>query len=426
MAIDWSTLYRPGGQNLPGQQMDYTSAVQGYYGTGTGAGSVPMSYDEIYRQTRSGARIPTYNVSPFDVFDASGLQGINPLLAPDGTIDTSKSPYEGLPSMNEYIQNARTQYEANRLQQLDLARQGALRTGADQYSQARMAMEQQRALSDTRGLTAGAREGAEQQLSAAQQVALNQIEAGTFGRLDQLEQLRAQIPMESLQYAQQEWELFQATDRRVADSQSTDPEVKAKAVGSLLGYNDQEIQDLIDEYGGGEDIEGLGMAISSRIENQLSNLASNPNFGNLLMGWGMDALTGVGTATGAVTIGAAFAKGAIKKVLGTKIAGSALAFLGTSSPALAAGLSAAAPYVGVAILAAGIAYTVYRGIKSFNEYKAARQSPEQKLVMIKDLVDEGTKELKTNGFTDKQIKAFWETELAEDGYGPNIINQVLG
>ena len=424
MAVDWSR-YMPGGTGLTSPQEPRQSTL--IYNPANPANNVPSlgaDYNAMYNAYMNprltGTRKIDQSISPFDVYDAAGLRG------PDGTVDTSKSPYEGLPSMDEYIQNARTQYEASRLEQLDLARKGAMRTGADQYSQARMAMEQQRALSDTRGLTAGAKEGAEAQLSAAQQVALNQIEAGTFGRIDQLEQLRSQIPMESLQYAQQEWELFQATDRRVADSQSTDPEIRAQAVGSLLGYSDQEIQDLIKDYGGGEDIEGLGMAISSRIEDQLNNLASDPTFVNLLWGWGKDALSGVGTATGAVTIGAALAKGTLKRVLGTKVAASALTFLGTSSPAVAAGLAAAAPYVGVAILTAGIAYTVWQGIKSFNEYKAARQSPEQKMVTIKDLVSEGTKELKTKGFTDAQIKEFWETELAEDGYGPNIINEVLG
>ena len=76
----------------------------------------------------------------------------------------------------------------------DLQRLSVVNQGGSMYQQAQMAMEQQRAFSDTRGLSAGAREGANQMLSATQQVALAQIQNATRDQLLQIDAQSLQDP----------------------------------------------------------------------------------------------------------------------------------------------------------------------------------------------------------------------------------------
>lgn len=202
MAIDWSR-YTPGGTNLPRQQLDYTSAVQNYYGSASN--SVPKNYDEMYQQAKNGT-IPRYSVSPFDVYDAAGIQGTGQPMEPTTEIVNTQR------SLQDVYNEAYANYLARSTEQRDLARQGIMAAGQDRYQQARMAMEQQRALSDTRGLTAGAREGAEAQTSAAQQVALNQIESNTRNELMQLKAQGIQDEFLGEQYAMQKLDQFKQMD----------------------------------------------------------------------------------------------------------------------------------------------------------------------------------------------------------------------
>ena len=343
----------------------------------------------------------------------------NALLGPDGTVDTSKAPFEGLPTLEEIQQQARTQYETSRLQQVDLARQSAMRGGADQYSQARMAMEQQRALSDTRGLTAGAAEGAQQQLSAAQQVALNQIESGTLNRLDQLDSFAAQIPIEAMEFAQKELDFKLASDPRTRLLDSPDPEIAAKAYGSLYGLSAEEIDDLVSELSGTTigSVE-YNMKIESTIDRQLTLLAGDANLVDSIFGFGIQML-----GTGAVATGLTKMVIPAMKGLGVKWAGSNVLGAGIVGKLAGIGL---APFLAKAVIVAGVAYLGFQLVKGVMDYQTKAKDPVEKTKMVKDMVREQTEQFKAEGFTDRQIRDFWTRDLASRGYGPNLINEVLG
>jgi hypothetical protein len=152
-----------------------------------------------------GAIQPTAPRQPFRPFaNFSLFPTVNASTNIAPTTTPTPGPNDQVVNTNRTFQTVRQEAEAGYLARAteyrDLAQQGIQRTGADQYSQARMAMEQQRALSDTRGLTAGAREGANQMLSATQQVALNQIESQTQSELLQLQQQGIQD-----EFLAQEW-----------------------------------------------------------------------------------------------------------------------------------------------------------------------------------------------------------------------------
>jgi hypothetical protein len=104
-------------------------------------------------------------------------------------------------------------------------------------------MEQQMALSDTRGLTAGAREGAQQTLSATQQVALNQIESQTQSQLLELQQQGVQDEFLALEYASRKAEQFKSTSPEYASMEILQNNINfALQTGDLEGaknLNDQ-------------------------------------------------------------------------------------------------------------------------------------------------------------------------------------------
>jgi hypothetical protein len=79
-----------------------------------------------------------------------------------------------------------------------------------------MAMEQQRALSDTRGLSAGAAVGAEQMLSATQQMALNQIQGATMDQLMQIDAASLEDDQIAKAAGMRAIELAEQTDPRFA------------------------------------------------------------------------------------------------------------------------------------------------------------------------------------------------------------------
>ena len=126
-------------------------------------------------------------------------------------------------TLGDVRQSAYQDYMARQLQQLELQKQGTMQTGADRFQQARMAMEQQGALSDTRGLTAGAAVGAQGQLGAQQQLVLNAIERGT---MDDLRQLESQGL--SLEFAANEW-----AGQKVEEFKQTSPQFQAVSATQL-------------------------------------------------------------------------------------------------------------------------------------------------------------------------------------------------
>jgi hypothetical protein len=348
-----------------------------------------------------------------------GPVSFNPLLGPEGMAD----PNAVLPSTQKTIaqmqDEARAKYEATRLEQIDIARQGALRGGSDQYSQARMAMEQQMGLSDTRGLTAGAREGAQVQLSAAQQVALNQIESGTLNRLDQLDSFAAQIPVEAMEFAQKELEFKLQSDPRTRQLDSPDPEIAAKAYGSLYGLTDVEVDDLISELSGTTiGSAEYNMKIESTLDRQLTLLAGDANLVDSIALFGLQMLgTGIG--------GGAAIKLAIPwlKKQGVKMGWFEAFRAGIVGKLAGIGL---APFLAKAVIVAGVFYLGYKLYQGVTDYQTKAKDPVEKTKMVKNMVREQNKEFKAEGFTDRQIRDFWTADLARRGYGPNLIKEVLG
>lgn len=183
MAIDWSTIAR-GTSN-------YNA-----YGTNTNP------YDEQYAQTKRNISQTAGGILPFDQFAFRGIQ----------PIQSETQEITGIQKTLPQIYNeAQQQYLARSAERQTLGRQSILAGGQDRYQQARLAMEQQRALSDTRGLTAGAAEGASQQLSATQQVALNQIESTTRAQLNELKAQGVQDEFLAQEYALRQVDIFKQT-----------------------------------------------------------------------------------------------------------------------------------------------------------------------------------------------------------------------
>ena len=145
---------------------------------------------------------PSFATDPF-----RGPIGEQPPIAPGET---------QLPFVEDRLEqirlNARTEELARLSDFREMQRQFTQRQGASSYEQAMMAMEQQRALSDTRGLTAGAREGAEQRLSATQQVALNQIQNATMDQILQIDAASIQDAQVADEYGMRALQAFKATN----------------------------------------------------------------------------------------------------------------------------------------------------------------------------------------------------------------------
>jgi hypothetical protein len=354
-----------------------------------------------------------------------GPVSFNPLLGPEGVAD----PNATLPATQKTIaqmqDEARARYEASRLEQIDIARQGTLRGGADQYSQARMAIEQQRGLSDTRGLTAGAREGARQTLSATEQVALNQIESNTLNRLDNLDAIAAELPMEAMQYAQQQLELSKLTDSRWLDVESTDPEIRANAIGSLYGLTPERISELADEFTGMSiGTQEFNMKLDSAIERNLNNLSEDPTFWNTAFNLGANALTPVVGAEAARRIGFGLLRSPKVQATAAKLLGKV--GLKAIGGAAVKGILAAAGPIGWTILAVGVGFAVYNTYNAIQDEMVKREEPAEKVKMVKDLVRTQSAEFEQEGYTPRQIRAFWQADLASRGYGPNVIKEALG
>lgn len=215
--------------------IDYTSMIYGNRTAEqpkrtTGQGAREVNYDELYRQANQGnfsnmsANISGSAAGSADFLadyarrnnqvQQAGMTSasFNPLLGPEGMVNLNAPIVNVNKSSQQIFDEAQAKYLETATASRDLTRQGIQRTGADQYSQARMAMEQQMALSDTRGLTAGAREGAQQTLSATQQVALNQIESNIQSQLLELKAQGVQDEFLGQEYAMRKLDQFKQTD----------------------------------------------------------------------------------------------------------------------------------------------------------------------------------------------------------------------
>jgi hypothetical protein len=164
-----------------------------------------VDYTTMYNQARTGnfgnltANQPGFAASSSDWLRNYSLQNqqaqmagaspvtFNALNLADQAMMSTEIANTGGRTITEIGQEAELAEQARLLQLRDQQRQFTQQQGGDMYSQAMMAMEQQRALSDTRGLSAGAAVGAEQMLSATQQMALNQIQGATMDQLMQID-----------------------------------------------------------------------------------------------------------------------------------------------------------------------------------------------------------------------------------------------
>ncbi len=193
-----------------------------------------VDYTTMYNQARTGnfgtftANQPGFAAGSSDWLRNYSLQNqqaqmagaspvnFNALNLADQAMMSTEIANTGGRTITEIGQEAELAEQARLLELRDMQRQFAQQQGGDMYSQAMMAMEQQRALSDTRGLSAGAAVGAEQMLSATQQMALNQIQSAT---MDQLMQIDA-ASLEDTKIAQaagaRAIELAELTDPRFA------------------------------------------------------------------------------------------------------------------------------------------------------------------------------------------------------------------
>ena len=191
---------------------------------GMGPSQTTTDYNTLYQQAQSGNfsnfRANQTGFAPgsanwLQTADASGRLQFD-ALAPRRPKPEDNLEQMALAGMEQTLgdvrQSAYQDYMARQLQQLELQKQGAMLTGADRFQQARLAMEQQRGLSDTRGLTAGAAVGAQGQLGAQQQLVLNSIERGTMDDLRQLESQGITAEFAANEWANQKVQEFMQTD----------------------------------------------------------------------------------------------------------------------------------------------------------------------------------------------------------------------
>ena len=268
-----------------------------------------------------------------DVEDTSNLDALAELATAIIENDFEVKNTDGL-TLTEIYDAARIAEEVRLLGVRENQRQFAQLQGQGMYSQALMAMEQQRALSDTRGLTAGAREGATQQLSATQQMALGQIQNATMQQLLQIDTEALQDPRMAMEYALRHLEISQTLDPRNAQLNSYVKDAQFKyetgdIEGAIISWN--KAMALEAEINGYKPNLSLDPAIAAiewdrTVQNQLDALNQPPespeaiqarNFmmigglGLMIVGGGMIALTKGAAAplgTGLIAKGAKMVK----------------------------------------------------------------------------------------------------------------------
>jgi hypothetical protein len=330
----------------------------------------------------------------------------NPLLGPEGANDQVVNTNRTFETVR---QEAEAGYLARATEQRDLERQGILMGGQDRYQQARMALEQQRALSDTRGLTAGAREGAQQTLSATQQVALSQIQAQTQSELLQLQQQGVQD-----EFLAQEW-----ADRKVQQFQTSSPEAGALRGLQTLYQNAANTGDVDKMNELAPQVVAAELALFGTPQSEIKAIQDAATAGNLPeLNWlvkerirnitgstgGLNMLLGVGATGGGILVGA----GAVTKIVGavgTAIAGKgilagAVAIVGGAA---AAGPLAVAGTVALAILGtAAIVFGAYRMVVGAQQMF---RSPERKRELLNEVLADERVRLNRLGYTNEAIDA---------------------
>jgi hypothetical protein len=306
-------------------------------------------------------------------------------------------------SLPQIQQEAEARYLEMAAQQRDVARQGTLRAGADQYSQARMAMEQQMALSDTRGLTAGARQGAQQTLSATQQVALNQIESATMNQLLQINAQSLQDPLVAQEFAAKSVELAKMNNPLLVTNEGIlQRATMAREAGNAVEANrlmDQYFENVNTTYGSsiptgdGTTPEMIDQALVEKI----SRLANEPTVTDEMWGWATSILgptaAGVVGKGGAATIGGllASAGGAIK-------GGGLLATVGKSILVGAGTVLGAKVIAGIAIAGA----VIFAGSLIVKQIETSTKGEASVATITQELAKERTR-LRGLGYTPQTI-----------------------
>lgn len=381
MAIDWST-------------MAAGNTVYNTYGTNT------TPYDEQYAQTKRNTNPMAGGILPFDQFAFRGIKPVNPEVAKEEALYTGRT-------FDQVKNEAEAEYLARAAQRRDLDRQSIVMGGTDRYQQARLAMEQQRALSDTRGLTAGAAEGARQGLSATQQVALNQIESQTQSELLQLKQQGIQDEFLAQEWADRKLQEFQTSSPEagqlralqglyqdaanrsdVAKMEELAPQIAATEL-AMFGTSQTEIKELINLAETGNIPE-----LSARFKRQVNRVTSDSGMSNLLIGLG---LTAGGTAA---AVGA-----------GSTIAGAITAAGGVGAALTSTGIGAT---IGVPLLAlaglTAVGFGIYNLVVAGN--KEWRSVEKRNELLDGFLADEKAR-LRSLGYTDEQINSAIEAKLDE-------------
>jgi hypothetical protein len=306
-------------------------------------------------------------------------------------------------SLPQIQQEAEARYLEMAAQQRDVARQGTLRAGADQYSQARMAMEQQMALSDTRGLTAGAREGAQQTLSATQQVALNQIESATMNQLLQINAQSLQDPLVAQEFAAKSVELAKMNNPLLVTNEG----ILQRATMAREDGNTVEANRLMDQYfenvnttygssiptGDGTTPEMIDQALVEKI----SRLANEPTVTDEMWGWATAILAP--TAAGVVGKGAAATVGGLLASAGGAIKGGGLlATVGKSILVGAGTVLGAKVIAGIAIAGA----VIWAGSQIVKQIETSTKGEASVATITRELANERTR-LRGLGYTPETI-----------------------
>ena len=386
VGTDYETLYN---QAKSGNYSNFTANQTGF---------APGSADFLAGYAQRNVPAQTAGMSPVS---------FNPLLGPEKVADPNDPIANLNKTQGEVFNEAQARYLAMATENRDLTRQGIQRTGADQYSQARMAMEQQMALSDTRGLTAGAREGAQQTLSATQQVALNQIESQTQSQLLELKQQGVQDEFLAQEYAHMTLQNLSITDPRygkiddltreyqnAANTNDVDEmnriskEISIRTEEIRTGFVSPEDQKILDNPGS-SDIE-----LSAAAERQLTRVLGDTD-------WLQFA-----ASLGTVALGVAM------------VTGSVIAFAPTG------GASSISAFKGGALIIAGLAGLGIGlvGVQRTGEdIGQAARTVEQEKARVNRILARQRRSLLARGYTNEEIDVGFQLRLAsEDPVYQNI------
>jgi len=197
---------------MPYRNTDYMDMWRNYTGL-TGATGATRPTTLAGGSYSAYGTIPQTNTNQsFDML-AGADTGVQPY---EMAAMSQEQPFTGGLTRTQVHEQAMISQQSRMLEMRDRQRQFVQQQGGDMYSQAMMAMEQQRALSDTRGLSAGAAVGAEQMLSATQQMALNQIQGATMDQLMQIDAAALQDDQIAQAAGARAIELAELTDPRFA------------------------------------------------------------------------------------------------------------------------------------------------------------------------------------------------------------------